>query len=137
MKRSNRLVLLVGVFLAVIAFVGVIVLLPESISSLAEYRLLIFGVLLLVVLWLAPEGILGTLARYLPRPSSRPATAADFDFATFLGGGGDRPPLVVNGLTIAFGGVPTGIMNPQLAEIVRRLTALRASMAARAEGGTG
>jgi branched-chain amino acid transport system ATP-binding protein len=83
----------------------VIVLLPESISSLAEYRLLIFGVLLLVVLWLAPEGILGTLARYLPRPSSRPATAADFDLATFLGGGGDRPPLVVNGLTIAFGGV--------------------------------
>ncbi len=70
----------------------VIVLLPESISSLAEYRLLIFGVLLLVVLWLAPEGI-------------RPAISGPFDLATFLGGGGDRPPLVVNGLTIAFGGV--------------------------------
>ena len=51
----------------------VIVVLPELIASLAEYRLLLFGALLLVVLWLAPEGILGTLARYAPRTSARPA----------------------------------------------------------------
>ena len=42
----------------------VTVLLPELLSGLAEYRLLIFGALLLVVLWLAPEGVIGTLARY-------------------------------------------------------------------------
>ncbi len=29
---------------------------PELLSGLAEYRLLFFGILLLVVLWLAPEG---------------------------------------------------------------------------------
>ena len=38
---------------------------PELLSSLAEYRLLFFGGLLLVVLWLAPEGVLGTLTRFM------------------------------------------------------------------------
>src|SRR6478735_8875610 len=45
----------------------VTVLLPELLSSLAEYRLLMVGALLLVVLWLAPEGVIGTIARYLRR----------------------------------------------------------------------
>ena len=40
---------------------------PELLSGLAEYRLLFFGGLLLVVLWLAPEGVLGTLARFWRR----------------------------------------------------------------------
>lgn len=35
---------------------AVIALLPELLSSLAEYRLLIFGVLLVVILWLRPRG---------------------------------------------------------------------------------
>ena len=52
---------------------AVIVLLPELLSALAEYRLLFFGVLLLVVLWLAPEGIVGTLARCLRRVDTRRA----------------------------------------------------------------
>ena len=82
----------------------VVVVLPELISSLAEYRLLLFGALLLVVLWLVPEGILGTLARYLPRTSARPAKQDGFDIAAFLSAD-DRLPLVVSGLTIAFGGV--------------------------------
>jgi len=82
----------------------VVVVLPELISSLAEYRLLLFGALLLVVLWLAPEGILGTLVRYLPRASSRSADPTAFDIAAFLGQA-DRSPLEVTGLTIAFGGV--------------------------------
>ena len=48
---------------------AVSVVLPELLSSLAEYRLLFFGGLLLVVLWLAPEGVLGTLARSAARAS--------------------------------------------------------------------
>ena len=72
--------------------------------SLAEYRLLMFGALLLVVLWLAPEGVLGTLARHWRGRGVRPAQASDFDIAAFLGAGGPAP-LVVSGLTIAFGGV--------------------------------
>jgi ABC-type branched-subunit amino acid transport system ATPase component len=93
-----------GYTLAPVLGAAVIVVLPETIAWLAEYRLLIFGALLLVVLWLAPEGILGTLARiWRPRPS-RAVAHSGFDIAAFLGGG-DRPPLQVSGLTIAFGGV--------------------------------
>ena len=39
----------------------VIVLLPEMLSDFAEYRLLLFGALLLGVLWIAPRGIVGTV----------------------------------------------------------------------------
>ncbi|MEC5386628.1 branched-chain amino acid ABC transporter ATP-binding protein/permease [Uliginosibacterium sp. H3] len=35
--------------------------LPELLSSLEEYRLLFFGLLLLLVLWAAPEGLVGLL----------------------------------------------------------------------------
>ena len=42
---------------------------PELLSSLAEYRLLFFGGLLLVVLWLAPEGVLGTLTQLVGAPT--------------------------------------------------------------------
>ena len=83
---------------------GVIVVLPELIAGVAEYRLLLFGTLLLAVLWLAPEGILGTLARLWQRRASRSAHGAGFDIAGFLGGGA-REPLEVSGLGIAFGGV--------------------------------
>ena len=101
---------------------GVIVLMPEMISSLAEYRLLIFGALLLVVLWLAPEGILGTIARYLPKPRRTEARNDTFDLAAFLGSP-DRSPLVVRGLTIAFGGVKAATDVELIAE-PGRVTAL-------------
>ena len=53
---------------------------PELLSWLAEYRLLFFGGLLLVVLWLAPEGVLGTLARWFcAGRDTRSAAADDFD----------------------------------------------------------
>ena len=66
-----------------------------------------FGALLLVVLWLAPEGVLGTLARRLGKPrrqDARPAPALS-TFAAFLGAGASADRLRVEGLTIAFGGV--------------------------------
>ena len=69
----------------------VTVLLPELLSSLAEYRLLFFGALLLVVLWLAPEGVLGTLARFTAayRPAHRP-NADGFDIRRPSSGRGRR-----------------------------------------------
>ncbi len=72
----------------------VIVVLPELLSRLAEYRLLFFGALLLVVLWLAPEGI-ARHARALPaRASTRArADAGSFDLASFLGARRARAPL--------------------------------------------
>ena len=86
-----------------LAGAALVVLLPEMLAGLAEYRLLFFGALLLVVLWVAPEGVIGEAARFVrrrrapapPRPDRealpvRPATAS---------------ALAVEGLTIAFGGV--------------------------------
>ncbi|MET0969836.1 MAG: branched-chain amino acid ABC transporter permease, partial [Tardiphaga sp.] len=60
------------------------VVLPELLSGLAEYRLLFFGALLLVVLWLAPQGVLGTIAKLFRRIDPRGAQAGDVDLAAFL-----------------------------------------------------
>jgi branched-chain amino acid transport system ATP-binding protein len=83
----------------------VTVMLPELLSSLAEYRLLFVGMLLLVVLWLAPEGVIGTLARYLRRIDPAGAEAKGFDLAAFLSAGVDRLQLTVRGIGISFGGI--------------------------------
>jgi branched-chain amino acid transport system ATP-binding protein len=80
-------------------------LLPELLSGLAEYRLLIFGALMIVVLWLAPEGIIGLISRYLPRPPARLARKAVFDLAVFLRPSGECYHLQVDRLGISFGGV--------------------------------
>src|SRR5258708_37551283 len=55
---------------------AIVVLMPEYLGFLAEYRLLFFGALLLVVLWLTPEGVVGAVPRRLKRPASVPARAA-------------------------------------------------------------
>ena len=81
----------------------VTVLLPESLAGLAEYRLLFFGVATLVVLWLVPAGIVGSLARLLPRPRERRSVPGG-DPSTLLGGSGSEP-LVIAGIGISFGGI--------------------------------
>ncbi|MBA2962745.1 MULTISPECIES: branched-chain amino acid ABC transporter ATP-binding protein/permease [Ramlibacter] len=57
----------------------VVGLLPEWLSRLEEYRLLFFGALLLVVLWAAPDGLVGLARRLLARwrvaPAPRTASA--------------------------------------------------------------
>ncbi|MBX9823906.1 MAG: ATP-binding cassette domain-containing protein [Xanthobacteraceae bacterium] len=84
---------------------AVTVMLPELLSGLAEYRLLFVGALLLVVLWIAPEGVIGTLARYLRRIDPAGADGKDFDLAAFLSGGNVRSALAVRGIGISFGGI--------------------------------
>jgi branched-chain amino acid transport system ATP-binding protein len=51
------------------ALVGaiVLVLLPELIKDFADYQLLVFGVLLLLTLWLAPAGLTSPLKRWFDR----------------------------------------------------------------------
>jgi ABC-type branched-subunit amino acid transport system ATPase component/ABC-type branched-subunit amino acid transport system permease subunit len=83
----------------------VTVMLPELLSNLAEYRLLFVGVLLLVVLWLAPEGVIGMLARTLRRVDPAAAKAKEFDLVAFLATGVERHPLLVHGIGISFGGI--------------------------------
>ena len=83
---------------------AVIAGLPELLSSLAEYRLLIFGVLLLVILWLRPEG----LASLFERTTRRADGAAAGDAAralTWLRGGARDGMMRMRELAIAFGGV--------------------------------
>ncbi|MGE8498817.1 MAG: ATP-binding cassette domain-containing protein [Pseudomonas sp.] len=84
-----------------------IVLLPEMLSDFAEYRLLIFSVLLLTVLWAAPRGLLGTLASLWLRPLHQAAPAA-FDpacLSAFFKQDVAPAGLVVNDIGIRFGGV--------------------------------
>jgi branched-chain amino acid transport system ATP-binding protein len=83
---------------------AVVVLLPEVLASLAEYRLLVFGAGLLIVLWVAPGGIAGAIAGLVtPRKSVADGQAnielALAHIARSSGG------LVAEGVRVAFGGV--------------------------------
>lgn len=84
---------------------AVTVLLPELLSFLAEYRLLFVGALLLVVLWIAPNGVIGTIARTMRRVDPRGPEAKDFDLAKFLSAGAANNELAVRGIGISFGGI--------------------------------
>ncbi|PWR04605.1 ABC transporter [Meridianimarinicoccus roseus] len=84
----------------------IVVLLPELLSGLAEYRLLIFGGIMLGVLLLAPKGIVGGLLSLLSAEEPRPARATGRDPRDLVRADGAAPAgLTVSGLGIAFGGV--------------------------------
>jgi branched-chain amino acid transport system permease protein len=84
-----------------------IVLLPEMLADFAEYRLLMFSALLLVVLWIAPRGVLGSLARLWFRPVAvkPPADADQALLARFFSEGRQAAGLEVEDISIGFGGV--------------------------------
>ena len=82
---------------------AIVVLLPEALAGLAEYRLLIFGALMLAVLWAAPEGIVGEVLRWLRR--RREPVPSSASVAALPRGARAPAALEVDGLTIAFGGV--------------------------------
>jgi branched-chain amino acid transport system ATP-binding protein len=80
---------------------AIVVLLPELLAGLAEYRLLFFGALMLVVLWLAPEGIVGEIQKWI-RKRRVPVSPREPEA---LAERSPRLSLQLSGLTIAFGGV--------------------------------
>lgn len=88
-----------------------IVLLPELLSDLAEYRLLAFGLLLFAVLRVAPNGIAGLIAQLTAKfvPTSKTQTATEDIVgepdARLRVEGNSVPPLDVADLSISFGGV--------------------------------
>ncbi len=91
-----------GWTLGPLAGAAVAVLLPELLSGLAEYRLLVFGAGLLIVLWAAPSGIAGAIAglrrtRFSPGIQS---TAAGLPHVAVTGRG-----LEAKDLSVRFGGV--------------------------------
>jgi branched-chain amino acid transport system ATP-binding protein len=80
---------------------AIVVLLPEALAGLAEYRLLFFGALMLVVLWIAPEGIVGAVQKLMRKRRVSVSPAAQEEFALKQKG----TALQVSNLSIAFGGV--------------------------------
>jgi len=100
-------VILGGLGTAEGAFVGavILVILPEFLHDFADYQLLIFGLLLLLTLRLAPDGIMSLFKRWLdqapplyplPTPPDLPASVAQSQTHT---------PLSVNAVSIQFGGI--------------------------------
>ncbi len=86
--------------------VGAVVvgLLPEALASLEEYRLLFFGGLLLVVLWVAPDGAMGLWRRLSGRRATRPLPAPQ-GAAVALPRSAQGEALSAEDLTMQFGGV--------------------------------
>jgi hypothetical protein len=54
----------------------IIVLLPEALFTLGQYRLLFVGVLMLAVLRIAPTGFVGLFSRLSSKPRTTPLVAA-------------------------------------------------------------
>ena len=70
----------------------IVVLLPEALSFLAQYRLLFVGLLLLAVLLLAPGGFVGLVAPLRCRRRRRARRAASRDVAAHLTRHASRKP---------------------------------------------
>jgi branched-chain amino acid transport system ATP-binding protein len=83
----------------------VTVLLPEILADLAEYRLLFFGATLILVLLLAPSGLVGAVSRLVDRRQAAPVEPVAGDIAGFIDRGRDGLSLVVEKIGISFGGI--------------------------------
>ncbi len=81
-------------------------LMPELLSGLEDYRLLFFGVLLLVVLWIAPDGMAGLVRRLRDTVlHARSAASPPPVYAALALPPRARQSIAAKGLTMQFGGV--------------------------------
>ena len=101
----------------------VVVLLPELLSWLAQYRLLFVGLLLLVVLRLAPDGFVGLIARFLATPDKGRLAEAKRDVTAMLAAAVGRGTLAVEDLSVSFGGVKA-VVNLAFAAQPGRVTSI-------------
>ena len=83
----------------------VVVLLPELLATLGQYRLLFVGLLMLAVLRLAPAGLVGVIAGLLPKARRAATPRQRRDVEGFLATGTTGRGLAVRKLTVSFGGV--------------------------------
>ena len=83
----------------------VVVLLPELLATLGQYRLLFVGVLMLAVLRLAPTGLVGLIARVLPKAIRETMPQQRRGIGRFLAAGAAGQTFSVRDLAVSFGGV--------------------------------
>jgi branched-chain amino acid transport system ATP-binding protein len=100
-------VMIGGADLLIGPFVGalVVVLLPELLSFLAEYRLLFVGLLLLLVLRLAPAGLVGLATGRIKRRKVVLKASERADVSDYLSTGSHAVSISTNDLSVSFGGV--------------------------------
>jgi ABC-type branched-subunit amino acid transport system ATPase component/ABC-type branched-subunit amino acid transport system permease subunit len=94
-----------GIILGPLLGAAVVVLLPEFLAFLAEYRLLFFGGLLLVVMWVTPDGIAGAILKRFRKPDLHPVKADGKDILDYIAKGAKSQDLTIEDLCISFGGV--------------------------------
>ena len=90
----------------------VITLLPELLTGLADYRLILYGGLLMLSIYWLPSGVVGALRRIAPRGPAQARPQADDQWVEAVTAH-DRPlavesvrsPLRVDGASLSFGGV--------------------------------
>jgi branched-chain amino acid transport system ATP-binding protein/branched-chain amino acid transport system permease protein len=94
-----------GTTLGPLVGAAMVVLLPQLLAGLAEYQVLFFGAVLLLVLWLAPEGIVGEIRRRFgaAAPVDRPHDRVDV--ASYLARSAQGSTLEARGIGLSFGGV--------------------------------
>jgi branched-chain amino acid transport system ATP-binding protein len=94
-----------GTTLGPLVGAAMVVLLPQLLAGLAEYQVLFFGAVLLLVLWLAPEGIVGEIRRRFAAavPSHRPHDHVDV--GSYLANRAQGATLEARGIGLSFGGV--------------------------------
>ncbi len=101
----------------------VVVLVPELLSWLAQYRLLFVGLLLLIVLRLAPDGFVGLIGRFLATPDKGRLAEAKRDVTAMLAAAAGRGTLAVEDLSVSFGGVKA-VVNLAFAAQPGRVTSI-------------
>ena len=84
---------------------AIVVLLPELLSTLGQYRLLFVGVLMLVVLRLAPAGVVGVIAGLFPRRLHAASPGEKTDIKAFLSAGVGNHGIAISDVSVNFGGV--------------------------------
>ena len=94
-----------GTTLGPLVGAAMVVLLPQVLAGLAEYQVLFFGAVLLLVLWLAPEGIVGEIRRRFGAAAPTHRAHDHVDVASYLARSAQGATLDARGIGLSFGGV--------------------------------
>jgi branched-chain amino acid transport system ATP-binding protein/branched-chain amino acid transport system permease protein len=94
-----------GTTLGPLVGAAMVVLLPQLLAGLAEYQVLFFGAVLLLVLWLAPEGIVGEIRRRFGAAAPAHRAQDRVDVANYLARSAQAATLEARGIGLSFGGV--------------------------------